>query len=148
MTLKEFLLEAKKNTYASVGENRERRWPDGTQELQYAVGPFRYRDRYFGSRDFIGEEIVWQRGTAVWGMNYYGKTSVRGSSVSPLYEFLRDALRRVPLARPYRGPLLYRRGDFQYTNTCHGTIKNFYGVERIFRNGKKCYELQYHGGVL
>jgi hypothetical protein len=57
-----FLLRAKLKTYATGGEGNERDFEDGTREMSYREGDFFYRDRYFGSNPFIGEEVVWRKG--------------------------------------------------------------------------------------
>ena len=49
MSLSTFLVKAKKNTYASVGEGSEERLEDSSKELIYEESDFKYRDRYFGS---------------------------------------------------------------------------------------------------
>lgn len=72
MTLREFLVEAKKAGYASAGEGGERTVVDGAKALTFARAPFRYQDRYFGFNPFSGQEVVWQDHVALWTMNYYG----------------------------------------------------------------------------
>jgi len=71
--LSKFLVKAKINTYASSGEGGEKILPDGSKEFEFEEKEFKYQDRYFGFNPFIGEEIVWQNGKVVWGMNYYGE---------------------------------------------------------------------------
>ena len=95
MKLQEFLVNAKVNTYASVGESSERNLEDGSKELIYKLGEWEYRDRYFGFNPFIGEEIVWENGETVWGMHYYGKVLSETLDVKEIYEFLKNALRLI-----------------------------------------------------
>jgi len=148
MNLNEFLVEAKVNTYASQGEGGETRLDDGSKELVFEHGGFKYRDRYFGSKLFAGEEVVWEGGEYVWGMNYYGGATDEEASAASIYNFLKEALQRVPLEAPYRGPENLVIGDYDYQNKINGTIENFSGIERILYKNKEIYSLKYHGGDL
>jgi hypothetical protein len=47
-----FLVNAKKNTYASEGEFSEKKLNDGTRQLTYEIKNFKYRDNYFGFNPF------------------------------------------------------------------------------------------------
>ena len=148
MELSNFLVKARINTYASIGEGKEdevRALEDGSIEFVYEENGFRYRDRYFGFNPFIGEEIVWQNGEVIWGMNYYGRITSDVVPEKQVYEFLRKALRQVTEDRPFRGNN-FREGDFEYINESKGTIKSFNGVERVLHKGQEIYRLNYHGG--
>lgn len=146
MNLNEFLVKAKINTYAGGGG--EKRLEDGGRELVYEDGNLKYRDIYFGSDYFIGEEVVWSDGKVVWGMNYYGKTLSKLISLEKIGTFLKKALKLVTKNRPFRGPNELVDGDFKYRDTSTGGIENFEGTEVIFYRGEKVYELKYHGGVV
>lgn len=148
MKINEFLVKAKINTYASSGEGGERKLEDGSKELVYEEGEWRYRDRYFGSNRFIGEEIVWQNGKVIWAMNYYGGTTTDGISEKEIYEFLKKALRQVEKDRPFRGPLELVEGDWAYYDESEGMIDGFEGREKILYQKEPVYELKYHGGVV
>ena len=148
MELKDFLVEAKINTYASKGELTERILKDGSKELIYKEGEWKYRDRYFGSNKFIGEEIVWKNGRVIWGMNYYGKCLIDIVSSKEVYQFLRKALRQVQKDRPFRGPMELMEDDWKYFDKSMGNIDDFEGYEKIFYQEKLVYELKYHGGVV
>lgn len=63
--LNKFLVRAKINTYASSGEDGEVVLEDGSRELSYKSGKWKYRDRHFGLNPFIGEEVVWMNGKIV-----------------------------------------------------------------------------------
>ena len=45
-----------------------------SQDYHFEQGDLVYHDTYFGGHDFIGEEIFYQAGVLVWGMNYYRYT--------------------------------------------------------------------------
>ncbi len=148
MTLSSFLVQAKVNTYAAAGEGGERLLADGCKELTFQQGDFAYRDRYFGSDPFVGEEVVWHGGRVVWAMNYYG--AVLADDVPPdlVYRFLRRALSRVAEDRPFRGPRRLQEDGFEYRDGSQGTVECFTGVETILYRGREIYRLVYHGGAV
>ncbi len=148
MELSEFLIKAKNKTYASNGEGGEKILQDGCKELEYKEKNLYYRDRYYGFNPFIGEEVVFDNGEFIWGMNYYG--GVLGDQISAIdvYKFLQKAMRLVSEDRPYRGPSNYIEGNFEYTDKSEGNIECFNGIEKIFFRGEKVYTLRYHGGKI
>ena len=141
-----FLAKAKKATYASQGEANENFLDDGAKEFTYEEGIFKYQDRYYGFNPFTGGEVVWNNGKFFWAMNYYGR--IVDASVSPkeIYAFLKKALRRVEKELPYRGPVRFKEGKFEYFNKSEGSIDEFVGEEIIRYNRKGIYKLHYHGG--
>ena len=147
MELNNFLVEAKVNTYASNGESGETKLADGSKEFRFEKEGFKYRDRYFGSRTFIGEEIVFQNEEPIWSMNYYGGV-VSGVESSSAYEFLKEALQKVSLEKPFRGPDNFKKNDWEYMNRPEGSIEKFIGEETISFKGKVIYKLNYRGGVI
>jgi hypothetical protein len=146
MILADFLVMAKKATYASNGEGNEKSLSDGAKELIYVSENFRYRDRYFGNNPFIGQEVVWQDNIPIWCMNYSGKAIIVNSEL--VFRFLKIVLSLVKQDLPFRGPQKYVDQDWEYENMVEGTVDGFSGTEKIFYEGKKVYELQYHGGVV
>ena len=146
MEFSTFLLKAKQKTYATGGEGTEENLEDGTRELSYREGSFFYRDRYFGFNPFIGEEVVWENGKAVWAMNYYGMVTDESVPVGDVYRFLQNAMQRVQAERPFRGPDQYEDGDFVYKDASEGNLSQFSGEEVIFFQKKQVYVLRYHGG--
>lgn len=146
--LEEFLVKAKVNTYASSGEGGERILEDGSKELTYEEGDFKYRDRYFGYNPFIGEEIVWKDGKMIWAMNYYGRITSNFPPAKEIYSFLRKALRQASEIDIFRGPSSFYENEFKYTNASEGNIENFIGTEKIFYIKDEVYELIYHGGLI
>lgn len=148
MELSNFLVKAKTKTYASIGERGEKILQDGCKELEYSEGNFQYRDRYYGFNPFIGEEVVFDNGEFIWGMNYYG--GVLGYQISAIeaYKFLQKAMRLVREDRPYRGPNTYTEGNFKYVDKSEGNVESFSGIETIFFRGEEVYKLHYHGGKI
>ena len=146
MELKEFLIKAKKATYASSGEGINNALEDGSKELIFEENPFKYKDRYFGFDPFVGQEIVWKNNQLVWAMNYYGKILGDIISQKEVYNFLKKALSLVEEKRPFRGPSEFEENDFKYVDESNGTIDLFEGKEEIFYKGQIVYILYYHGG--
>jgi len=146
--LSKFLVKAKINTYTSSGEGGEKVLPDGSKEFEFIEGEFKYRDRYFGLNFFVGEEIVWKSGKTVWGMNYYGKIVSQTVSPRQIYQFLQEALKKVPENKPFRGPQRFQKDNFKYFNKTKGTVEKFEGEEMIFHKGISVYKLIYHGGII
>ena len=146
--LSEFLVKAKVNTYASLGETGKEILIDGGKELKFEQGEFKYRDRYFGSGSFIGEEIVFQNGKPIWGMNYYGGDVSDIISSEIVYDFLKKALREITVDKPFRGPDTFRKDDFQYINKVEGTVERFAGEEVILYKGELVHKVNYQGGLI
>ncbi len=148
--LSKFLVEAKRNTYA--GGKKAEILSDGSKELIFEKGNFKYRDRYFESdpNPFIGEEIVWENGKAIWGMNYYGRIVSPDIPAKEIYEFLRKALSKVREFAPFRGLPLFVENNLKYINKLEGDITEFRGEESIslLRLEKRIYILNYHGGLI
>lgn len=146
--LSKFLVKAKINTYASSGEGGEKVLPDGSKEFEFIEREFKYRDRYFGFNPFIGQEIIFQNKKIVWGMNYCGKVVYKVISQKQVYQFLQEALRKIPKDKPFRGPRRFKKDNFQYFNKINGAVEKFEGEEKIFYKGKLIYGLVYHGGII
>ena len=141
----EFLVEAKKSTYAA-GENALRKEPPsrlGATELFYEKGAYQYLDTFVGGTHFSGEEVVWHQEVPIWAMNYSGRVLD-----NKLGNFLKEALLQVSPKAPYRGPALYRKGKYTYVNTPEGDFAWFRGAEKIFYEETMIYELVYHGGCV
>jgi hypothetical protein len=147
-----FLLQAKRATYA--GQDDEATVTPlvpGSKQFAYRVGDYLYRDIYLGMAYFVGQEVVYHRGQAAWSMSYAG--GVTPSSRDPIetrviYAFLRLALRHGSEAEPYRGPATFSHESLTYTNSSHGSLDAFWGLEEIIRDGAHAYECRYAGGVL
>jgi transcriptional regulator with XRE-family HTH domain len=141
--LKEFLCEAKKNTYAAGGPKSAPSRPD-SHDFLYEKEDYTYIDTYLGGECFAGEEAVWENGVPVWAMNYTGRVLEERFSG----KFLDEALLNVPEAFPCRGPALYKNGDYTYTCRTQGDFSWYEGYEEIFCCGDKVYECYFHGGAV
>lgn len=139
----DFLIRAKKGTYAGKGEEGLSSRPN-SHDLQYREGNLLYIDTYLGGEQFAGEEALWQDNIPFWSMNYVGRVLSEGFSG----DFLKEALRLVPKKHPYRGPLIYQNGDYTYHCVLRGEFSWFHGYEEIFWNNQKVYECFFHGGCI
>ncbi|MDD1679308.1 MAG: DUF5680 domain-containing protein [Methanomicrobiales archaeon] len=146
MELSQFLIQAKQNIYASKEESGVTFLDDGTKETIYTGDRFHYRDRSFGFNPFIGEQLVWEAGRLIWGMNYFGKAIEEMVPASQVYTFLQQALYMARPDRPYRGPEYFRAGPFSYVDKSHGVLDDFTGEEVIYFRDQQVYHLVYHGG--
>jgi hypothetical protein len=137
----EFLLRAKKATYAGKGPESAPSRPV-SHDLQYSEGDLLYFDTYLGGEKFAGEEALWEKGQPFWAMNYCGRVIADGFSG----DFLKEALANVPFDMPYRGPEEYRSGEYLYKCSVTGDFHWYCGFEEIFKGGVKIYECMFHGG--
>ena len=136
-----FLIRAKQATYAGKGAETAPSRPN-SHDLVYGDGDLLYYDTYLGTEKFAGEEAIWAAGRPCWSMNYAGR--ITGAPFS--FDFLREALSRVPPDAPYRGPAHYADGEYAYRCQVTGHFGWFRGKETIFFNGKEIYECCFHGG--
>jgi len=145
-----FLVNAKRQTYAAGRADADvEPLLSGSRQLEYREGDLLYRDIYFGSAYFVGQETVYEGPTAVWAMGYAGGLMPESPlSASDLYEFLRAALQRVEEDRPYRGPNQWSQGLLAYVDDSQGDIRCFRGTETITYGGQAVYRLHYSGGLL
>ncbi len=149
--LEKFLIEAKKETYANAKVEKVTSNRLGSKDYEYKKDNMLYHDTYFGGVSFIGEEVVYVDNKPYWAMNYYGVTIDDNLEEEAMDAALRPALMRVGEDKsviPVRGPSEYFNGEYKYIFTVDGTIDNFTGVETIYKNSKKIYELKCHGGKI
>ena len=147
--LEEFIVQAKSATYVGGGDKSATPTRQGSHDLGYRDGDWHYVDSYFGGTDFIGQEVVWHQGTAVWGMSYYGRI------LRP--DMIDGTMAGMVIQRSLS--TLYRQGRFLggfthpvenliYVDTNAGEFGSFTGVERIYRGHVETYRLDYHGGII
>lgn len=149
--IRDFLIEAKKSTYANgMAEKIESSRLD-SKDYEYKKDNMLYHDTYFGGTNFIGEEVVYIDNKIYWAMNYYGVTLDENLGEEAMDNALRPALMQVGVSEniiPVRGPREYKNGDFKYTFEVSGDLTNFSGIETIYKNDKKVYELKCNGGLI
>ena len=149
--IRDFLIEAKKSTYANGTAEKIESSRLGSKDYEYKKGNMLYHDTYFGGTNFIGEEVVYIDNKIYWAMNYYGVTLDENLGEEAMDNALRPALMQVGVSEniiPVRGPREYKNGDFKYTFEVSGDLTNFSGIETIYKNDKKIYELKCNGGLI
>ena len=148
--LYEFLIEAKKNTYANGNIEKKESSRLCSNDYEYTKGNMIYHDTYFGGTKFMGEEVVYIDNEIVWGMNYYGVTINTELSESAMDNALRPALMMVGSTDilPVRGPKEYINGDYKYAFDVSGDINYFEGIESIYINNELVYQLKCNGGLI
>lgn len=147
----EFLIEAKKQTYANENVEMSASTRTGSHDYEYSSKGMTYHDTYFGGTNFMGEEVVYLNDTTpIWGMNYYGITLDESFSEEAMDKALRPALLQVGTDDiiPVRGPKEYLNGEYKYTFNVKGNIDCFEGEESIYKNDIKIYSLKCHGGII
>ncbi len=146
--LKEFLVEAKKNTYASDSPNIVAKpYLESSKQFQFSNGKYLYQDIYFGTEKFSGMEIVYDENVPIWTMVYSGGVDYP-MDLKEVYSFLKRALRNISFDFPARGPRIFREGHLTYENNYEGSIERFHGEEYILLNETEVYRLSYYGGIV
>lgn len=138
-----FLIRAKKATYPSDSGVTNSSRPS-SRDLKYIEDNLIYHDSYFGTNKFIGEEVLYLNGNALWSMNYVG----RRLDETFEYEFLKKALLQVEFDNPFRGPSVYKDNNYTYRCSTKGTFDWFQGYETVEYKGRIVYECYYHGGTI
>ena len=139
----DFLIRAKKATYAGKGAETESSRPE-SHDLIYREDDLMYYDTYLGGDKFAGEEALWISDKPYWSMNYAGR--VTGSPFSG--DFLKEALLRVPFEKPFRGPRESTEGDYTYKCEVNGEFEWFQGYETIEYRGEVIYDCYFHGSAI
>lgn len=151
--LSEFLIDAKRRTYAGLDDDATVEAPllPGSKQLEYRDGDLSYRDIYFGMRFFVGQETVQAGPNAIWSMSYSGgvvSAVVDRNEFLAIYAFLRQALLAIRDDQPFRGPPQFEDESFRYVSVSSGDVAEFHGEEQILRGRFKVYGLRYGGGLL
>ncbi|MGD0576956.1 MAG: DUF5680 domain-containing protein [Candidatus Staskawiczbacteria bacterium] len=143
-SLKEFLCEARRNTYAGGGTASDSPRLSGSVQLEFQKGDYAYRDIYFsGSKKFMGQEIVYENSKPVWGMNYAGNTIGKLETI-----FLKESLFKLAEKCRIGQNCEYEKREYKYQDQGQGSIEEFSGRELIFLEGKNVYKLNYQGGLI
>lgn len=151
INIENFLIEAKKQTYANENVEKVLSARKNSKDYEYKRDNMVYHDTYFGGTNFIGEEVVYVDDKTYWAMNYYGVTLDETLGEEAMDNALRPALMNVGVDKdviPVRGPKEMINGEYKYSFEVVGDINYFSGVEIIYKNDKKIYELKCHGGLV
>lgn len=142
------IVRAKAATYVGGGVKAPAS-RQGSHDLGWSEGPWRYLDSYFGGTDFLGQEVLWCGAEPVWAMNYYG------------YVIRPDLIDAERAGATIKGALtaLYAEGRFlggfewvgtfgTYRDRSEGGVGQFRGREVILVKGVEAYGLDYFGGLV
>lgn len=146
--LKEFLVKAKKSTYASGDMSKKVVELDKSTTLIFEEGDFKYHDNYFGGEPYGGREVVFFKEEPVYMMVYYGLVNEEITDFHGIYKILQQALSLILEENPYRGPKEYTEVDYKYINNFIGEVDSFSGEEIISYNGRGVYKARYIGGLV
>lgn len=157
--LAQFLVRAKRVTYAAGVPKSKTPERKGFEEISFAEGKWFYLDSYYGHEFFQGQEVVRHNNLPVWCMAYSGGISVNLMQekllVETVFKFLRGALKLVPLELPFRGPHYLEEKSsalegkkLEYLNSADGDITFFRGTEKVLCEGNEVYRLDYVGGLM
>ncbi len=143
-----FIVQAKAATYVGDGVKSPSCRP-ASHDLRFAAGDFAYLDSYFGSADFIGQEVVYHRNRPVWAMNYYGRILEPSLiSAAEAGQMIRASLSSMYRQGRFLGGFEYTLDDKTYQDVSAGDLTSFTGQESISRQDIRVYELIYHGGLI
>ena len=149
--IEDFLIEAKKQTYANENVSKTASARLNSNDYEYKKDNMIYHDTFFGGTNFIGEEVVYIDNKTYWAMNYYGTTLDENLSEEAMDKALRPALMKVGEDKnviPVRGPKEFINGEYKYVFEANGDINCFNGIETIYKNNVKIYELKCTGGLI
>ncbi len=134
--LTNFIVKAKKNGYAGGGEYL--RLKDGSKIFTFQEKDLHYEDRFWGSIQAPGREVVRfkdENGQGIWFMAYSGGMHPEhwgDKRLSHLtFEFLKNALRKIDPKSPFRGLDEYKNVNFIYETWAEGDFQRFSGKEEI-----------------
>ncbi len=145
--LEQFILKARKNTYASATMKSAKPLIKDTVQYEYAGNNYFYRDIYcIGNGIFSGLEVIYHKNELVWSMSYFG-------DFSGMTEVQADTLLRRAILDLWESTRMYEYieknyDDFLYTCKGSGTIKKMKGIEEIHVAHKKVYTFSYNGGCM
>ena len=145
-----FILEAKAKTYVGGGMALALHRRRASRDIGHERGQWWYLDSYFGGTDFAGQEIVWNTGTPVWVMNYFGRTILPDLIDSDCAGTVIQAAFATMYRRraAFSAECEYDHGYGLYVDESEGDARHFRGREVIFVDGQEAYELDYRGGLI
>lgn len=147
--LRQFLVQAKKSTYAAGDAAQKIVNEDKSTTLIFEDGDWKYHDNYFGGEPYGGREVVFYKNLPIYMMVYYGWVTESVTDFGSVYKVLQEALRLIPENKPFRGPTEYLSDNLSYKNSFIGEIDNFSGEEIIIdENNNILYKANYIGGLV
>ena len=135
--LHHFIIKAKANTYVAKGQ-KSLAYRPCSHDLQFHDGEFVYLDSYFGGTDFLGQELVYFAGKAIWAMNYYGRilnpTLLNAVQAG---QIIMESLSQLYKEGRFLGGFALQTKLGKYIDTNDGDIFSFRGLEWIEVQGEK-----------
>lgn len=149
--LTKFLVVAKIQVNLPMAKETTPQRP-GFREFEFIQGDFNYRDSQTGFYKLAGEEVVRFREKPFWVMSYHGRMSDKYQGnlefTNRTITFLKEALTKIQLQKPLRGPDNYKKDNFEYKNGGEGNIIRFRGTERVLYKGEEVFTADYTGGLI
>lgn len=139
----DFLWRAKRFAYARPDIYMAPSLPSA-KDFQYAEGDWLYLHSRIGERESSLRELIWRQSQPLWVLHGYARIL---SSAFP-QNFLQEALLKIELNNPLRGPLLFEKDGFRYVSNIAGDWQNFVGMEEVYKGKTLCYQCSLHGGLL
>jgi Domain of unknown function (DUF5680) len=141
-----FIVRAKANTWNSDG-SASLAYRPGSHDLQYHEGDRAYLDSYFGSTEFVGQEVVWERNTPLWVMNYHGRIlrpdDYDGARAGATSQYGRG---RMYETGTFMGDHSFTYGHVIFRVESTGSADAFTGLESHEIEGVTVYHFRFHGG--
>ena len=140
-----FLIEARKNTYASG--KKPKKIANGNV---YSIkrGNLEYRDTFFDQeRFFQGQEIIFKNSRPIWSTSYRG-AAVEGNEAKEVFGYLQKILREHSDKVRLLGKKEYSDGNWRYQDKCDGNLDEFFGEEKIYFKEKIAHWMKYFGGEI
>ncbi|ULR46446.1 DUF5680 domain-containing protein [Rhizobium sp. K102] len=146
--LNEFVVEAKAASYVGGGVPRPP-CRQGSHDIGYVRGDWRYLDSYFGGTDFAGQEVVWFADEPIWAMNYFGWVIAPDLiDASAAGTVIKAALSAMYRQGRFLGGMEFDHPFGRYVDRSEGGCERFSGHECIMVDGRKAYALDYRGGLI
>jgi len=148
--LAEAIVWFKKHGYA-FGAKKER-IGGNCKRVRLEKGNFLYEDEWCGDFQAPGREIVIHKPTErrVWQMAYWGGMLPEFEDpefIGETFAFLKTALAKVSVKRPFRGPEYSEQGEFAYLCEVKGDISNFNGEEKIYHRRELVFKQCFGGST-
>ncbi len=146
--IERFIVRAKANSYVGSGRFLSPCRRDA-HDVGFEEGDWAYLDSYFGGTDFVGQEVVWKAGIALWAMNYHGRI-LRPDLIDAAIagRIIKAALSALYREGRFLGGFDFQAPEGRYVDRSEGGFDAFTGTECIFVGDDEAYRLVYHGGLV
>ncbi len=146
--LVDFIMRAKSATWNGDGI-ASLSYPPGLRDLQYDEPRLAHLDSYFGDTNFLGQEVVWHEGKAIWVMNYHGQIirpeTYGGARAGTTSQVGRQ---RVYDQGTFLGEHKFELEHSTFHMTTTGDLAAFSGSEWHEIDGDTVYRFDFHGGIV